>query len=33
LRVGAAIGEGAQVVVTLHRHLAAQEMPAAKAVE
>jgi thioredoxin reductase (NADPH) len=30
-RVGAAIGEGAQVVAALHRYLAAQEMPAAKA--
>ena len=30
-RVGAAIGEGAQVVA-LHRYLAAQNMPAAKAV-
>ena len=31
-RVGAAIGEGAQVVAALHRYLAAQNMPAAKAV-
>ncbi len=31
-RVGAAIGEGAQVVAALHRYLAAQEMPAMKAV-
>jgi thioredoxin reductase (NADPH) len=30
-RVGAAIGEGAQVVAALHRYLAAQNMPAAKA--
>jgi thioredoxin reductase (NADPH) len=31
-RVGAAIGEGAQVVAALHRYLAAQKMPAMKAV-
>ena len=30
-RVGAAIGEGAQVVAALHRYLAAQEMPTMKA--
>jgi thioredoxin reductase (NADPH) len=30
-RVGAAIGEGAQVVAALHRYLAAQRMPAMKA--